>query len=295
MRSRSSVKKNAQVTMYEFMSLRSITCFVLLTCCLMVLLFPRQQLLQTANTTQTPTPISLYYLGQLTQQYPHDDIIRIALIKQQIGNASWDEANAQLKILQKNTRAVLIVRWLTYQLLLTRGYHLALNDAQRTPYLSAAKSMAVDLIVQPLTLEQRGQLATDLLGFELPDKALQVYLSIMKLQPIKDPQLLAQVAKVALYASQYKVSGEYYFMAAQQVNTRELQRGYILAGLSAYQAGSLFADGFAQVSKLPSGLLNDKVVLDFLVNYALAANRADLAQDYIKHLLFLSPTKTITK
>jgi len=274
----------------------SIVVVVVVTIVIMVVLFPKKMLLEGAILQQEPRPIALYYLKQLSQHYPKNNDLRIALIKQQIGNEDWKGAKQQLAILfRARDKAILDqANWLQYRLSYTYAYRLPDNDPNRGSELNHAKNHAIHLIGKSLTVAELQQLGSDLLGFESPEASLTVFLRLAYLKPITDLNLLAQIAKVALFAGNYLVSGNYYFLVAKKVDVVKAKREYIMNGLKAYQEGNLLSQGLTAVSKFRRVVINDEAMLDFLANYALAADRPDLAQKYVKRLLLL-PQMNVSK
>jgi hypothetical protein len=61
----------------------------------------------------------------------------------------------------------------------------------------------------------------------------------------------------------------------------------VVSALSALQAGGLFSQGIALTKTLPEKLIQNKVMLVYLSNFMLKANRPDLAEIYIKQALLL--------
>lgn len=270
----------------QLISSFAIAIFILVSIVIMIALYPENMLFKQALSEQKPHPIALYYDQQLIQHAPKNNALRIALIKQQIGSNDWQGGKQQLAILLRERNPAILdqAHWLQYRLDFSFAYHLALKDPQRKLSLQYVKNEAMYLMEKKLDAAQLEQLGSDLLGLELPGDALKVYLRLVVFKP-KDLNLFAQIAKVALYAGNYLVSGNYYFLIAQQITDIKAKRQYIITGLKAYQAGSLLNEGLSAVEKFPSSVINDEKVLDFLVNYALAANRPDIAQKYVQQSL----------
>jgi hypothetical protein len=265
-----------------------ISAFLLINLVLMYALFPKQRLMELALTDPEPQPMALYYIKQLSQADSTNHQLRIALVKQQIGNNEWRDARRELDILAKEPGEKNQVRWLNYRLQSGYAYSLLATNPKRETAMQLAKKEAqgvMDLAITPILQKQ---LASDLLGFGDPAGSLKLYLRMATTMPTLDRDFILQVAKVASFAGNHKVSGDYYFLAASEMTNLKEKRSTILLALQAYQGGGLLEQGLTAVNKLPETVTDDDALLDFLTSYALAANRPDLAQAYVRRSLLLT-------
>lgn len=274
-----------------FISLWVVAAFIVVVIIVLILLFPEKSLRAHLLSNQEPSPVALYYLDQLIKVNPQDNLVRVALIKQQIDAGQWEAARQQLDLLAKQTQgkeAQIQINGLTLNLLLNESFSLKPGNARREKLLTNARTLLLEVALSTNDPQQLRQLADDALAIKKPDVAFTIYQRFDNLQPINDPVLLEKIAKIALSVENYAASGHYYFLAVKRTTDVEKQRQLIKAGLLALQAGNLLNQGLVEVEQLPNYLLDDKTLLVFLTHYAMTANRPDLAQKYIKHALLLS-------
>jgi len=95
-------------------------------------------------------------------------------------------------------------------------------------------------------------------------------------------------ASAALAKGDYRGAAELYFKGLQAAGLNQ-KRVYFLAGVRTLQSGNLLAEALTAAERhLDAGLAHDRQTLLYLTRLALAANRPDLAQKYVRRALGLS-------
>lgn len=248
------------------------------------LFFPLRTLREQTLLASKPEPIAFYYLSEISKRYPQDNDLRIALVKQEIGLYHWNLAEAQLKTLEKNPQLKKQTRLLRFQLKYTQAFKMQAGNHQQQIFTELRKDIN-DLQTESWSQDELHNLATLALSINQPAVALKFY---ERLTPMTDPQMLKQIARTALAASQYAVCAKYYMLAAEQEKTLTLKRSDIVAALQALQAGRLYQAGINIIKNLSEEIINEKNMLLFLTQYTLAAGRPDMAQGFAKRALLPS-------
>lgn len=260
-----------------------ILAFMLSVILISILLFPAKKLQRQVLSATQPQEITLYYLKQLVEYYPNKNSLRIALAEQEINSYHWVDADEQLSILEKNPQLKIDVRLLRFRLEYTKAYQLPHGEVRKKMFAKLQTDI-LNFTDLPLQKNQLLFLANAALNIEKPAVALMFY---QQIKEINNPILYEQIAKTALQASQYSISAQYSMLAEKYQKTLELKRRDIITALQTLQQGGLFSEGLAILSKLPDDITNNKSMLIFLTQYALAANRPDIAQEYARRTLLL--------
>lgn len=258
--------------------------FVVAIFIIVILFFPEKNLKYHLLKPMKAEPIAAYYLEKLVALYPQDHPLKLALIEQQIELHQWQRASANINELAKNPQWINDVNYLRFILAYYQAYQLPKNNTRDFSF----KQLRIDIkklyLQQQLTNNQILTLAKSALSLELPGLALRYY---ERLGSIENIILLKQIAATALQTSQYAISAQYYMLAMSYEKDLELKRNDVVSALSALQAGGLFAQGITLINTLPEKLIQNKVMLIYLSNFMLKANRPDLAEIYIKKALLL--------
>jgi hypothetical protein len=248
-----------------------------------MLFFPIKTIRHQVLKVTQPQAISLYYLKTLVKLYPKQGPLRLALIKQYIGLYQWMAAETEIEYLKQNPDMQIDAKLLTFQLQYTKAYQLPKGKSQ-TKSFKELRTNINNFTKLKLTKEQSLVLAEDALNLGLPGLALTFYQTV---SDSTDVVLLKKIAIIALQTSQYTISADYYMKAAKLERTLEMKRICIIGALKALEAGNLFSQGIDIVKQLSVKIINNKTMLVFLTRFTLAANRPDLAQNYIKRALLM--------
>ncbi|CAN5269888.1 hypothetical protein BH10PSE19_BH10PSE19_11450 [soil metagenome] len=268
--------------------------FVLCCIILSIVLFPYFQLTRYIYSEAKYEPIALFYLERFSKVYPTNKKVKMALIKQQIAASNFTVATQEVANLEKLNQQIndpflsTQLVWLKLQLLLGKIYTPGVYGEQRDIWIHEASILVTTLSALSLDMPQMQQLAQQAYGLNLPKVTLKLYLRINENETIHDIKMIFYVAKVAHSAGEYAIAGDYYFRAAKSVPNIVEKRQYVMDGLTVYREGGLMNNGLQQLNAVPVQILQDKKMLNYLIEYALAANQPALAEKYLKMLLLIT-------
>ncbi|HEU5282162.1 MAG TPA: hypothetical protein VFU82_09310 [Gammaproteobacteria bacterium] len=248
-------------------------------------LFPNKLIPYFAITLTSPQPLTAFYLENMHQHKPNDTNIQIALIEQYIGLYEWEKADALLNTLASNTTQH--DQWVRLQFIknVSQAYRLPKGPARTNTLLTFKKNIST-LLNLTFTPEQAQNLGNVALKLDAPDIALAFFQKVIQANPNQNAGFYQDIARVALENSEYDIAAQFYLTASEKQTLIELKRMDVINALKAYQAGNLMAKGITVIAKLPDAIIDNQAMLIFLTKYAIAANRPDLATDYITRSLF---------
>lgn len=261
-----------------------IAVFVLTIGWLSFLVYPRQLTTEILVLNQ-PEPLTQIYLKALVDQFPNDIDYKVALTEQAIGMHQYKKADQLLQELAHIEAAKDQITRLQFLYTFNKTFQLPISN-QRNKAFTVLMKLFPTLIDLQLTTHQFQQLGNIALKLKLPQYALICFEKVVKSTHHIQPDFYRQIAKTALASSQYRISAYYYFQASRIEPIIELKRRDLINGLKAYQSGNLMSEGIQQFKEIPKNLLNNDDMLLFLTQYAIAAGRPDIADQYIKRALF---------
>ncbi|NNM59043.1 MAG: hypothetical protein HKM04_04445 [Legionellales bacterium] len=273
-----------------FSPVKMVILFTLLLALVMFLLYPKAQVLKKMANSSEVSPISVIYLNGLIQREPDNFYYRFLLVSQDIALGYWRDAASQLYFLEKNTDKAnsnfqTHILWLNFELNLNLAYQKKVGTLDRVEAENKAYTYLTQLIPIEMSQPSLDTLATAALGLNHPESAILIYQKILNLYPIQSKSMLVQIAHTALMSGSYQLSGDLYFKVAHMAKTLPETRKYILLGLQAYQADQLYTVGFNQLAAFQNPYLIDSHMAMVLTKFALAANRPDMAEKYVKQVL----------
>jgi outer membrane PBP1 activator LpoA protein len=95
-------------------------------------------------------------------------------------------------------------------------------------------------------------------------------------------------AAAAIANRDYRGAARIYFSEMQRSTNSNQRRRFFLSGVRALQSGNLIAEALAAGESHINGLAKDRETLLFMARLALAANRPERSQLYIRHALGMS-------
>lgn len=252
--------------------------------------FPQKNLIKllTSNNAH-PSQLAAIYLRNLAVLYPQDAELHLALAEQELGLgnlANADKAIIGFLTMTPNNPLQWRVIALHYQVTRTETYAFAEHSAGRLQGEAEMKRLLPILAKSPdLSVDQAKNLAQDALSIDKADIAVALYKRIIAAAPNQSPEFFANAGKVALFASDYQSSGEFYLLAMQGSDNLPKKRDYYKAALNSLLAGGKPAMVMEFAEKNIDGLAQDQLTLLFLAKMAMNANEGDFAQKYIKQAL----------
>lgn len=281
----SSSPVQPKITELYFLPRLLIAAFGICIVAMSVWLFPNHIIPDFAVTLTNPQPLTAFYLENMNQREPQNTTIQIALIEQYIGLYEWTKADALLNTLALNTAQH--DQWVRLEFIknVSQAYRLP-KGSERTNALLKFKEAIPTLLNLTFTPEQESALGYVALKLAAPDTALAFFQKVIQANPNQSATFYENIAQVALENSEYDIAAQFYLEASAKQTLIELKRVDVIEALKAYQAGNLMAKGITVIAGLPDAIINNQAMLIFLTKYAIAANRPDLATDYITRSLF---------
>ena len=267
------------------------TAFVIL---ILVLFFPKDDLLNQVDDILYGSQATAVYLNQMVAAYPNDSRLRVLLAGQQIRNGEYQKARANIRMLLKSDRpaVALKARWLDYELLKAQTFQLQQDDPVRKVGLLRMKRDVHQFANAKLSDIELENLADDALRLNEPKLSLAIYKRLVNRHlATHDTAWFVKVAQIAVSVGDYPAAGRFYFYAMRQPGPVENKRIYFLAGLDALQQGGLQKEALVAATKHIGPLANDKKTLVYLARLAHAAGRPDIANEYIKRAIKLPAKK----
>lgn len=281
----SSVSENQTYSTILF-PLWSICLFVVTMLFVAWLLFPSKTLSRQVLASDAPQEITLFYLEQLVKLEPTVSSYHAALAQQYIWKGDWALASQQIDQLVVDPSYAVPIKLLRFEIALGQAFQKK-EKAEREQDFVKLRQELKELVQLPLNQSQQLAMGKIALGLDAPDIALKIYEQIASNDKTHDPRLYRKIASVALQTQQYAISATYYFKAMDFEQQVEQKRQDLVDALSVLQQGGIASQGVNFVVSLPDKITNNKVLLEYLTEFMLAAGRPDLAQLYIKRALLM--------
>lgn len=292
--------KNDTNTQEKFAPIFAIVVLIVITVTILVLFFPKQELLYNIAQQKQADIVALKYLQNLLQIYPFDTNLKLLLAKQNISQGDIQKAIDVVTpyIKQKpTTKNDWLALWLYFQIIRTKTYAEPKISYARIRGQKIMRSIIKQLATGDLPPEDLLQLADDALSVNEPQSAIFIYKRIvtMKITPTQPSDTYEKAAKTALAYGEYGICAKLYFLAKQHATSLNEKRKYYVSGLKALQSGNML-DKIMDIAQEHLGeLKNDRETLLFLNNLAISANKLNIAEIYIKKILRLKHLDTENK
>lgn len=132
-----------------------------------------------------------------------------------------------------------------------------------------------------------GAFAAAAFRLQQPELGLQFLRRVSQAAPVS---ALEAYAKVALAQGRYTLAAEYFLLARQQADSRELAAAYFRQGIGALMAASRFEQAMQAADRHLGDLADDPETLRYLTRAALAAGQPGRAARYAQQLVFMPAT-----
>lgn len=260
-----------------------------LTLLALIAIYPFKVLVDKVVATTRGDPLTTSYLHNLLRTDPENPELRLTLARQQFAAGQLEESQRTLEpALQANNPELRQdALWLAWRIRVREAEAPRLTGAEREQRRAALAvelrriagerwpdNVLIDLARNALMLNQ-----TDL-AIDLYERAAE--------SGGRDPAWYASAAGVALGNGEYRVAGRLFLVARERSTTLAQRRGHFLSALRALQSGNLLPDAMETAQRELGDLAQDQETLVALVELALASNRLDLADRYVRALLRLS-------
>ncbi len=260
---------------------------------LLVMLYPEKSLLKLLAAPDVTSPAQQRYLEALVQLRNGDTDLVIPLVRSYLAAGCTEKA---ARALSYHVRSSLTpdqeqaIRKLRYEL---RRQELELLVTGE-PGWDEARRRYADQIEE---LRQAGASPRELAqylgdarraGDEQTVRFLEQVLGQGARQLVSDSLIVA--AELALGKGDYRAAAAFYFQGMAATASRDEQRRLFLNGIRILQSGNLLQDAVAAAEKYQQPLSGDRQTLLALTRLALAANRPDLAQKYVRRALGMAPS-----
>jgi len=255
---------------------------------LLVMLYPEKSLLRLLSEPDITSPAQQRYLEALVQLRNGDTGLVIPLVRSYLAAGCTEKAARALGYHVRTSLAPdqeQTIRTLRYEL---RRQELELLVTGE-PGWEAARQRYADQIEE---LRQSGASPRELaqylgdarrVGDDQTARHLEELLGQSARQ--QDGDALVVAAELALGKGDYRAAAAFFFQGMAAAKNRDEQRRLFLKGITTLQSGNLLQEAVAAAQKYQQPLSSDRQTLLALTRLALAANRPDLAQQYVRRAL----------
>ncbi len=253
-------------------------------------LYHNQKVLQQVAQVKNPNDISLFFLKNIQEEHPQEELWRILLAKQQVNLGELSLAQETLRPLFKSQDSVLQkdARFIDLQILemqiLVSGkpermkQNLQLDMVERIDELLQYSMSSKDLssLAESALLVGDWKLAT------------KVYRQLAQVDQTHQAKWFRKGATLVLGQGAYAQAAELFFLARAQSQSIKEKREDYLSGLKALIEGNLLQEALVEAEKHLGDLSQDEVILKYLVKLGRAAGNGGFAQKYVEKLLHLA-------
>lgn len=263
---------------------------IVISAALLFFFFPKEQILKNIAEQRQADQVAKQYMVNLILLYPHSRKLQSLLARQNI--VKGDIASAVSMFVPLTSHPVRTEKdwqalWLYYQILRIETYAQPEISYQRLIGLSKMKNIIEILVTGKLQSSEVIILAEDSLSLNLVKLGLDLYQRLITMPFAGNAEYYAQGAKNVLGYGQYKLSAQLYFIAEKSSIELANKRHYFIEGLKSLQSGNLLDEAMKAAAQNINGLSDDRETLLFLTRLSLAADRPDMAEQYMKTALKL--------
>ncbi len=275
--------------------------FGLMTSLIFMVIYPEQSLQRHLERSAHTDNVSIAYLLAWLRAKPDDHYLRLLLAQRFFDKGQISESRKTLApifkitILDKKLRSkaeMLLLDILERQMWLFRPNTPEFLHAQRN-YLQQLRKISH----YQWPIERLETFAKNAFAFGDTALAKELYYQLIYSAPAINLQWFDRIAQLYLAEGHYRAAARILFQAMPHSTSLQQRRSYFLSGVKALQSGNLLPDAVAAGQTYIGVFINDPAILEFLARLALAANRPDLAEQYVALLLkqrISSPSKGAT-
>ena len=255
----------------------------------LVVLFPRQALIDQVSRTPRNDPLTENYLANLLRTDPHNQELRVLLAEKRYAMGDIGGAHAVLESALGSDDTALRRRamLLDYRMLSSGGNpsQAELSDPRR---LATLRSRLSALATESWPPEDLIFLSGQARRLGLNAVASRLVGRILSEDTHASQDQLKQAGQSALGNGEYALAANFYFAAQGKAKDIDEKRELFLRGVSTLQSGNLLREALQAADAHIGDLKDDEQTLTRLTRLALAANDPARAQRYIKQLMHMS-------
>lgn len=234
-------------------------------------LYPKRELLELVTHARRDDPLTVRYLAYLHREEPQNTRIALLLAGARLAQGEAAEALRLLAPLESDNdgevrRAALLLH------------------AESLPAGASRSAFLAPYLDESWTRDEFLKIASYMRGTMDPAARRKVYARLAASE--RDPAWFAKSAREVLGEGDYRLSAELWFSARKLSATLAEQRKYFLEGLHTLQSGNLLAEAMAAAEANMGSLAQDEETVLAVIRLALASGRPDLAERWMRGLLW---------
>lgn len=274
----------------RLVSLWMLAGFVTLVLAPLVIAFLKQDLLRQAERERLGDALSVSYLTNLLRTEQDNLELRVVLAEHKIYLGELAGVTAIIDpVLRSTDREWRAKGLLTMYKYVTQEYaHARPGSAQQDDLMKRRRAFLVRLAGHPWPLPTLVYLAREATGLHERAVGVQLYRKISESSKQPSMQWCAEIAARVLSEGDYEFAAELYFVSREKDSSLARQREYLIAGIRALLANSMFTQAMAAADQHLGNLADDAETLNFLIQAARASNDQERAARFAKRLLHLS-------
>jgi hypothetical protein len=247
---------------------------------LLVLMFPRDSLMQRLFKADVDDPLTVAYTLNMLKVEPNNPQLKGLQLRQKLKSLSWQELRDETQemlasgsIQEKHVAASILLMKIA-------------QSEQKTPeMINLSRELlrfGLESGWQPQELQPMIERAFALSELELAQKMLKAWWA---LKPSAPWVWLEGLAAAELSQGRYGQSALISFNAREFSQDRVAQKRYFMQGLATLMSGGLYQDAMDAADRYVGDLISDEQVLRHLVKNAQAAGQPKRANRYARLLL----------
>lgn len=255
----------------------------------LIFLYPKNSLTAELKALQKPDRVALQYLISLHHLHPNNMTLKIELAKQRVAAGDEKQAISGLYPYVKKspkTAQEWQIAYLYFQAIGSQIFALKPSDPDRQANTILLREQLNVLQYAPLSTRNLLFIANVASAINETKIAAKIYDTVAKDAKALSTAELVQAAKYALGVGAYRASANLYFSAQQKATTLAEKREYFLAGVKTLQSGNLMDAAVKAALQYLGDLKNDQQTLVVLTKIALAAGKPDVAQQFIRKVIY---------
>lgn len=285
-----SARNSDQVTRPHLLSPWVLVGFALSIVLVLLLIFPKQDLLRQAARERLGDPLTVSYLANLLRTSPHNLEMRLLLAEHKLFLGEFDEVSDLIAPALHSKDA----EWQKRGLLLQYKYLTKLyqksppRSAQRAELMAQRQATFLRLSARKWPLLTLIYLAGQ--ANELHERGIVtlLYRAIDEAAAGQSADWMAATARRVLGEGDAELSVHLYFLARNKAYSVAEQREFLLAGIKILMANGRYGEAMQAADRYVGKLIDDPDTLYFLVRAARASNDPERAARYARRMLNLS-------
>ncbi|MEW5903190.1 MAG: tetratricopeptide repeat protein [Pseudomonadota bacterium] len=285
-----SARNNDQVTRPHLLSPWVLVGFAVAIVFVLLMIFPKQDLLRQAARERLGDPLTVSYLSNLLHTSPHNLELRLLLAEHKLFLGELDEVADLIAPALQSKDAEWQKRGLLLQYkYLTKLYQKSpLRSAQRAELAAQRHATFLRLSARKWSLLTLIYLAGQ--ANELKERGIVtlLYRAIDDAAAGQSTDWIAATARRVLGEGDFELSVHLYFLARNKAHSVADQREFLLAGIKILMANGRYGEAMQAADRYVGKLIDDPDTLYFLVRAARASNDPERAARYARRMLNLS-------